>query len=222
MKRNKDNIYWGIALILVGVLFWGNLIDLWKVNLFFDGWWTLFIIVPSFVGLFRKGQLVGSTIGVVIGLLFLLACQDIIIWSMVGRIFIPFILIVIGLSIIFKPTLDRRVIKTLDSKGSPVFTAIFSGSEERIKGEFKGATCTSIFGGVELDLRNAEIKDDVVIECTSIFGGTDIFVPDDVIIKAKGVPIFGGIENKAKQDVTKNSKTVYINYTCVFGGIDIK
>ena len=35
-------------------------------------------------------------------------------------------------------------------------------------------------------------------------------------------PIFGGVENKHENSDDKKSKTLYINATCVFGGVEIK
>ena len=56
---------------------------------------------------------------------------------------------------------------------------------------------------------------------SSIFGGIDIIVPKDVNIKVTSTSIFGGVENKVKNNTT-NKKTIYINATCLFGGVDIK
>ena len=92
--------------------------------------------------------------------------------------------------------------------------------------EFTGCNIDAIFGGVKLDLRNAKIKKDVVINATSIFGGTTIITPDDVNVKINSTPIFGGVEDerhKSKKEVNeKKSKTIYINATCVFGGVSLK
>ena len=57
MKQAKP-IIWGIAIIALGVIFGGNAIGLFNFNVFFDGWWTLFIIVPSVISLiFEKEKL---------------------------------------------------------------------------------------------------------------------------------------------------------------------
>jgi len=87
MKRKS--VLWGILLIIVGVLFLGNSLDIWHINLFFKGWWTLFIIVPSIIEIFDKNNFSGSLISLVIGVLLLLACQDIISWSKIWKIFVP-------------------------------------------------------------------------------------------------------------------------------------
>ena len=90
------------------------------------------------------------------------------------------------------------------------------------KEEFKGASLEAVFGGVTCDLRGATIKKDVVISASAVFGGIDIYVPDDVAVKVRSTPIFGGVSNKAKNDSSDHAKTIYIDATCIFGGVEIK
>ena len=55
----------------------------------------------------------------------------------------------------------------------------------------------------------------------SFYCASTIKVPDNVIVKPIGTPIFGGVENRATQN--KDSKiTIHVNYTCIFGGIEIR
>lgn len=221
MKKKISDIVLGAILIIVGVIFLGNEFDLWNVDLFFKGWWTLIIIVPSVLGLWDKGNRISSLLGLLIGVLLLFAARDIINWSTVGKIFLPGLLIIVGLSIIFKKNIKMTKIENKD--GTNKYMSIFSGSEEKISNEkFLGTNITAIFGGVELDLRQAIIEKDVVINCTTIFGGIDIMLPDNVKVKTSGIPVFGGIENKKENSKEETAPTVYINYVCVFAGVDLK
>ena len=47
--KKAGNILWGIVLIVIGVIFALNALDITSIDIFFDGWWTLFIIIPSFM-----------------------------------------------------------------------------------------------------------------------------------------------------------------------------
>ena len=47
--RKIESILWGLVLIVVGVIIGLNTMGITNINIFFDGWWTLFIIVPSFI-----------------------------------------------------------------------------------------------------------------------------------------------------------------------------
>ncbi len=190
--------------------------DWWDFSIFFDGWWTLFLIVPSIISLVRREGIGTSFLILVLGVLMLLACQDVIEWSTIWKIFVPLIIIVIGLSIIFG---NRKVRSKKIKPNAKEYVAIFSGVDEvinKIESDFK---ITSVFGGVELDMRDVKLDSDLVIDCFTLFGGIDIRLPKDVKVEVNGLPIFGGVENKYRNhDATV---TVYINHTTIFGGVDL-
>ena len=224
MKKFR-NIIWGLVLIILGLIFGGNALGITDINIFFDGWWTLFIIVPSFVGLFNENEKTGNVIGLIIGTSLLLACQDIIDFDLIGKLWLPIILVCIGASIIFKDTIGGKVneqIKKLNENkaNQNEYCATFSGQDLKFDGEqFTGADLTAVFGGIECDLRKAIIESDVVINTSSIFGGIDIFVPENVKVKVKSSSIFGGVSDKKKNSNNTEAHTIYINATCLFGGV---
>ncbi len=226
--KKFGNVLWGIVLIVIGLIIGGNALGITNINIFFDGWWTLFIIIPCFIGIFKENEKTGNLIGLLIGVALLLACQDVLDFDLIWKLAFPAILVAIGLSIIFKDVLGGKVsseIKKLNEKrsGENSYCATFAGQNVNFDGEkFTGADLTAVFGGVKCDLRNAIIESDVVINASSTFGGIEIFVPSDVKIKIKSTPIFGGVENKANTKPTENSHTIYINSVAVFGGVEIK
>lgn len=226
--KNFKNILWGIVLIILGIIIGGNALGITNINLFFDGWWTLFIIVPCFMGIFKENEKTGNVIGLIIGVALLLACQDIIDFNLIGKLWFPIILVCIGISIIFRDTIGGKVkneIKKINENKSKQneYCATFSGQDIKLDGEkFTGADLTAVFGGIECDLRNAIIDTDVVINTSSIFGGIDIFFPENVKVKVKSLSIFGGVSNKKKNNQNVEVHTIYINATCLFGGVDIK
>ena len=65
--KKTSNILWGLVLVALGVIFALNALDIADFNIFFDGWWTLFIIVPCTVGLFTEREKTGNIIGTIIG-----------------------------------------------------------------------------------------------------------------------------------------------------------
>ena len=44
-----------------------NALSIAYIDIFFDGWWTLFIIIPCFIGLFNDRDRTGNLIGLVVG-----------------------------------------------------------------------------------------------------------------------------------------------------------
>ena len=225
--KKFENILWGIAFIVVGLILAGNAIGITNIDIFFDGWWTLFIIVPCFIGLFNDSDKTGNVIGLVIGGTLLLACQGLLNFEMVWKLVVPVALVIIGVSIIFKDSIHGKINSEISKinksqKDIPSYCATFSEQNANFENEeFKGADLTAVFGGVKCDLRQAIINSDTVIKAESIFGGVEIYVPSNVKVKIKSTPIFGGVTDKSLHN-QESEHTIYINSTCIFGGVDIK
>ena len=225
-KMNKvEKITLGIILIVIGLIIGGNSMNIIDIDIFFDGWWTLFIIIPCFVGLFNDKDKTGNLIGFVVGLALLLACQKIINFDLIWKLTLPIILIIIGLTFIFKSTFDKQIKTKIDqinknNSNNGQFAA-FSSQDINFDGEkFTGTNLTAVFGGIKCDLRNANIDKDIVINTCSVFGGIEIYVPENVQIKTTSTSLFGAISNKAK--TKEKGPIIYINGTTIFGGVEIK
>ena len=197
-------------------VFWGTV---WAVGLILAGLTT---IVNSRKMLTRAWGLLLMATGVSIGLN-AYGVIDVSIW----KLFWPVVLIAIGLVMIFsigsgerKQSKKSAAINS-DNNGDNEKVAIFYGEESRVKGDYTGGSVTAIFGGVELDLRQAKIKDGAVIDVFTFCGGVSISLPDDVIVKNEVRGILGGSEDKT---VSKSSakKTIYLRGECVLGGLEVK
>lgn len=226
--KKLTKVLWGIVLVIAGVLFALNALGVTNYDVFFDGWWTLFIIIPCLVGVITDRDKTGSLIGLAIGVLLLLWQQNILELDFVWKLFLPALVIILGLKLIFGNSFkkkDREKIEELKKMSGDLksnFT-IFSGSNLSYNGEFfDGAEYTAIFGGIDVDLRGALIEKDCVINASAIFGGIDIKVPEGVNIKLSSTSVFGGADNKVKRDNIDGAPTIYINTTNIFGGTDVK
>lgn len=226
--KHFEKVLLGILLICLGVILGLNAFEITNIDIFFDGWWTLFIIVPSFLGLLSDKDKSGHLIGLFIGIVLLLGCQDIIDFSLIWKLAIPFVLVVMGLSIIFKNIFQKQTDHQMkdiyqNSKNISEYNAIFGGKNIQLDNQhFQGATLNSIFGSIELDLRQAYIDKDVIIDATAIFGGIEIKVPEHIHVQLNATSIFGGVDNDHKNTHTQQEITLYINTNCIFGGIDIE
>ena len=227
MKR-IGNILWGIVFIVVGLILGLNALEITNINIFFDGWWTLIIIIPCVIGLFKDIEKIGDIVGIILGIVLLLCCQDILNFRVMWKLLIPIILIIAGLCFILKDTIGGKVTKEIkrlnaNKKGILEYTATFSGQNINFdKQVFNGVNLNAIFGGIKCDLRNSAINSNQVINVNSIFGSIDILVPNNVQVKIKSVPIFGGVSDKSSHTVNTEAPTLYINASCIFGGVEIK
>lgn len=195
---------------------------------FFDGWWTLIIIIPCLIGLFTDREKTGNLIGICIGVFLLLCCQDIISFDILWKLLLPAIIIFIGIKLIFNGLFGNKsseILKSMKERGAELKngSATFSETNVSFDGEvFQGAELNAVFGSVKCDLCTAVIQQDCVINASAIFGGIDIIVPDNVNIKINSNSVFGGVSNKKHDKPKDNDYTLYINATCMFGGVDIK
>ena len=191
-------------------LFWGTV---WAVGLILAGLMTIF---SSRKASLRVWGLLLMTIGVSIGL----GAYGVINIS-VWKIFWPVMLIAIGLIVSVGSGGHKRSKKSVADDSGNEKIAIFYGEESRVKGDYTGGSATAIFGGVELDLRRANIKDGAVIDIFTFCGGVSISLPDDVIVKNEVRGILGGSEYKT---VSKSSakKTIILRGECILGGLEVK
>ncbi len=219
-------ILWGLLFVLLGIVIGTNALGLTNINIFFNGWWTMFIILPCFIGMFEGGgSKVGNLIGLTIGIILLLASNGILEFDIIIKLIIPIIFVLIGLSMIFNESIKSEISKKVKEgkkEGQESIIATFSAQKvDKDNEEFKSAELEAIFGSVMLNLRNANISNEAYIKSTSIFGGIEIIVPSGVNVKVKSTPIFGGVSNRCKNQ-KENEKTIYIDAFSLFGGVDIK
>ena len=225
--KKTSNIIWGILLVAAGILLALRSTGILEYDLFFDGWWTLIIIIPCAVSFFtEKGNKVDNLIGVAIGVILLLCCWEILSFDLLWKLLVPGIIVIAGLRLLKNGIGSRKGEKILEeikeSGNSPKSgCAVFSGVDMNLAGEvFEGAELTAVFGGIQCDLRGAVIEKDCAIKVSAIFGGIDILVPDNVTVKVDATGIFGGVSDKTT--AKKDAPTVFVTGLCMFGGVDVK
>ena len=235
MKKDYSALIWGIGFIILGIIFAGNTLNLWSIDVFFPGWWTVFLIVPGLVSMIKYGFNWGSGILVIVGIILLFDRLDIISGAIMWKLVVPLVLVIIGISIINsflkgnskKKGIDMEFSESksykYDSITYPHYTAILGGGEFKNNSEdLKGVYAEVLLGGLEIDLRDAKITEDIVLELTAVLGGIDIFIPENVGVEIiSGTPILGGFEHKLNRNIVSGPK-VRIKYTVVLGGIEIK
>lgn len=228
--KNLKNILWGLVLIVLGVLIGLDTFEVVDINFFFDGWWTLFIIVPCTIDLFRGRDKTFDFLGIAVGVFLLLACQRAITFEMLLKLMLPTVLVVIGLSLLFKDTMfggkTAKAIKHLNETKANArdYTATFSTQNvNSVDNEvLESMNITATFGSVKCNFENAVVNQDIVINANSTFGNIEIIAPKGVRIVTKSTSIFGGVSDKTEtvqQDLAL--PVIYVNAVCMFGGVDI-
>ena len=231
VKVNFSSIVWGIVLVAAGVIFALNSLDITNIDVFFEGWWTLFIIIPCTISLFTdRHNIVGNLFGIALGVFLLLCARGILSYSMIWKLLLPIIVVVIGLNMLLKGLFGRKDRDDDDdddddddeaSHDVHTANAIFSAHRVNYDGMvFHSAELNVIFGGAQLDLRNAIIEGDCTVRANCIFGGITVLVPENVNVKVNSSNIFGGCSNKTTDH--PGAHTIYITSNGIFGGTSIK
>ena len=227
MKKNfLVRAFFGVTIVaLGGVLLLRNLeiikFDSW--NVFWGTVWAaglvlagLVTIVSSRKLLTRVWGLLLMAAGVSIGLN-AYGVIDVSIW----KLFWPVVLIAVGLMMVFSIGSANRKRAEESSTDDNEKVAIFYGEQSRVRGDYTGGSATAIFGGVDLDLRQANIKDGAIIDVFTFCGGININLPDDVIVKNEVRGVLGGSDDKTMSKPSAK-KTIYLRGECVLGGLEIK
>jgi hypothetical protein len=104
-----------------------------------------------------------------------------------------------------------------------VFSAFGSSEREgriRIPSQ---VTCVTLFGNVDLDLRQATIEQDVVtIVAIGIFGAIDVYVPEGVEVDLHGLALFGHKRASGNDPPPRpGAPLVRVHAVSLFAGIDV-
>ncbi|MFP4698414.1 MAG: LiaF transmembrane domain-containing protein [Eubacteriales bacterium] len=213
----------GIILVILGIGFFLQQADVIEFNEIISSYWPSIIIMVGIIQLFKKNiSYIAGLITICVGVLLQLHKIDILPNDFSGYIW-PSILVLVGIAFIFSRAFKEKI--NVKEEGFIDNIAIFGAVETKnTTKNFKGGSITAIFGGAEIDLREAKLEEDGVdLELTAVFGGITIWVPKNWRVMATGVPIFGGWDNNTVVDESNEEvKTINIRCTAIFGGMDIK
>jgi hypothetical protein len=101
-----------------------------------------------------------------------------------------------------------------------IFGGVTRGGRWRVR---KNTQALTLFGGMDLDLRDA-IFEAPVVEISGFwcFGGLDIKVPEGIEVQDQTAGIFGGTDIRDIGDPVPGAPTLVIKGVALFGGISIR
>lgn len=119
----------------------------------------------------------------------------------------------------------RRLIPTHGDEGSDTFAllASMSGVEFKSHAEaFSSGKATAFLGGVELDLRGAQIVDGATLELRAVLGGIAVAVPVGWRVEVRQSAVAGEVVNETRPDeAPDDAPLLVIDAATYFGGIAI-
>jgi predicted membrane protein len=233
----SGRVFAGLIVILIGGLFLvrevGVNIPDWIFN-----WPMILIAIGVFIGVRHSFRGPAWFIMIALGTLFMV--DDLVPDISLRNYIWPIALIAVGLIIIFRPKRSDRESRWRSrwedktTSNEPQSTDelldsvnIFGGIKKNIISKnFRGGEVTTIFGGSELNLTQADVTGKIELEVTQIFGGIKLIVPPHWKIQSEElVSIFGGVDDKRPIQANpsyEDQKVLVLKGTNIFGGIDIK
>lgn len=215
---NWGRLFFGLLVVAVGVILLldnAGTLDAWEI---FGTWWPAVVIlagVLTFAANPRHWPV--ALIITAVGTAFLLSNLGVV---DAGEFIIPAAIIGVGLLVLFGRGMGSRT-----EAGDRVNSFnVFSGSELASHSkQFQGGSISAIFGGAEVDLRDAAPAADAQLDVFTAFGGVELKVPEGWQVAVKGLPLFGGIENATVKDtLTADAPKLSVSATVLFGGLEIK
>jgi predicted membrane protein len=228
---DKRNIT-GLILIVFGGLLLLNTFDIvgFSISQYIFSWKTLLIAIGLVIIHRRENNKIGFLLIGVGTAFWILDFAGL--YISFGKVFLPLLLITIGIVIITRRGRHEQAGRPLRSADGSINTdylddiSILGGGIRRIFSQnFKGGNITAIFGGSEFDLKNAEISPEgCVIDVFTMFGGTKLIIPEDWDVKSDVLSLFGGFGDKrtAKPESSEVKKVLLVKGVVMFGGVEIK
>ncbi|MEG1496746.1 MAG: LiaF-related protein [Clostridiales bacterium] len=220
--RNFGSVCWGVLLILLGVILGGNALNFWAIDIFFHGWWTLFIIIPCVASIIKKGFNWCNSVGLIIGLGLLVSAWGIIPWGLLWKLIIPGFFVILGIALIFGIGGIKRFMYPKNNTNSNI-ASFCSNAQGRVTNEpYYGGKISAVMGTSVLDLSCAIIEKDIHISAYAFMGSVEIFFPPNVKIMISSSPFLGSVENKTTQSMAINCPTVHLDCSAILGSIELK
>jgi len=227
-KRKSDKrAMFGYGLIAVGIIFIAKksgLIPSEISHYLFS--WSSFFIGLGLLNIFVKRNLRSGLILMSIGFIWLTWRVFDIPLDLKGMMW-PIIAVVVGVLMVTVKNRHKKLGGNPNSEHEIDMLTLFGGGNRKItSNQFLGGKVTSIFGGSEIDLTGATLKEEqCIIDAFTMFGGLEISVPRGWEVQVDVTSIFGGFNDK-RGPVEFNSengkKILIIKGFAIFGGGEVK
>lgn len=219
MNRQITRIILGLTIIIIGILALLDALNITAFNTLFEQWWPLVVILAGVLMFINHPRQFVWPLIVTSGGILLQLRELAIVTFNVWSLFWPVVIISLGLSVLINRS---AVHKNTNKKDLDSASSLLGGNT--IKNEsknYKGGSASAIMGGVEIDLRDAVIKDEATLAVFAFWGGITLKIPEGWDVKSKITPIAGGVEIKTKP-AEKNAPILYLTGDVIMGGVEIK
>jgi hypothetical protein len=218
-RRPRSQLFLGTAIVAigaVGLLRGMGFIDL-SLDTLISTWWPLVIVGVGLAALISAPRAwLGPVVVIAVGVLFQLGRLDLLAGN-VGDFLWPLAIMVVGLSVLTSRGVQGPDDTTINS------TAIWWGSVRRTTSQrFAGGSLSAIMGGIDVDLRDADIVGSADLSVFTAWGGVEIKVPPHWRVQVNGLQLLGGWTDKTVAPLDPAAPVLRIHITAIMGGVEIK
>jgi predicted membrane protein len=222
-RRAGPQLVIGLLIIVVGLLFTLDNLGFGIAQKYLR-YWPAGLIVLGLTKLWYardgRGGAFGGFIITLIGLWLLLEATVDIRISL--RDMWPVLLVFFGAYLVWRGITGPRPVR-VDGKGSISATAILSGIKRRNSSRaFSGGDVTAIMGSCEIDLRQAAINGDAMLDVLAVWGGIEITVPDDWAVMLDVTALLGAVEDRTRPPLGAAAHRLTIRGAVVMGGVEVR
>ena len=209
----------GVGVIGLGVVAALGSLGLINVSSLWDAWWPVLLVAIGGLMLLANPRNWGwPAVFIVFGASALIRTLGFNADFNPFSLFWPVVLIVLGISLL-RPK-DTSIKNTANDED--IFAMLGGTSSRNTSKDYHGGKITAIMGGVELDLREAVIKKQAVLNVTAFWGGVEVKVPNTWVVKNKMNAVLGGAEIKANNISKAGAPTLVITGDAIMGGVEVK
>ena len=213
----------GLLIVFVGVVFTLDNLELVRARAVLR-YWPVAVILLGLAKVWqaRDGQ------GTFAGLIFIIGGS----WLLLNSLMVvnldfwqfwPLLLVLIGASLVWQSLRGRSAAAVADTYSTISAVAVLGGVKRGNNSKsFRGGDLTAVLGGCEVDLRQAAIDGEAVIDVFAMWGGIELRIPDDWVVNVRVTPLLGGVEDKTRPPQSPSAHRLTLRGLVIMGGIEVK
>ena len=118
----------------------------------------------------------------------------------------------------------RRLLRTRgDSESDELaLVAIFDGVELKSRATaFRGGSMLAWFGGIAVDMRDAQLADEAHLTLHAVFGGIALKIPEGWRVESKLSAIGGGVDTRVPEPKDMSAPRLVLEGFALLGGVAV-
>jgi predicted membrane protein len=222
--RFTPQLLMGLLIIVVGVLFTLDNLGIADAGSYLK-YWPVGLIAIGAVKLWQARTGTGSAFA---ALLFIIAgvwlvmesarVVTVTIWDMW-----PMLLVFFGVSMVWRGMRGTPQVAPIDANSTLSVLAVLGGMNRGNNSRsFRGGDVTAVLGGCVVDLRQAAIEGEAVLDVFAMWGGIELRVPENWTVISRVIPFLGGVEDKTRAPQEEGTHRLIVRGFAIMGGIEVK